>query len=526
VRPSAHPPSIDIVIPTSGRDSLAVLLRALSDRAIASGRRPAERVIVVDDRRDASLPLSSGADADVWQALGVEVVGGPGRGPAAARNVGWRAAGAEWIAFLDDDVVPGPRWAERLREDLGALDAGVAGSQGRIRVPLPEHRRATDWERNVAGLETARWATADMAYRRDALAVVGGFDERFERAYREDADLALRLTDAGWRLEQGTREVSHPVGPASPWVSVRLQAGNADDVLMRAIHGSDWRERAGAPAGRLRRHLAAVGAGVLALGAAAAGRRRTALVAGAAWSTVVGEFAWARIGPGPRSPHEGAKMLATSVLIPPAAVLHVARGLARRGRLLADRARAPRPAEGADHGPSRSRPDAVLLDRDGTLIFDVPYNGDPDRVAPVPGARAALDRLRAAGLPLAVVSNQSGVARGLLEREDVVRVNQRVEELLGPLGPWAVCPHGPGDGCGCRKPRPGLVLEAAGQLGVAPERCAVIGDIGADVEAARAAGARGVLVPTPETRREEVAAAPEVAADLHEAVELLIGETA
>jgi histidinol-phosphate phosphatase family protein len=122
------------------------------------------------------------------------------------------------------------------------------------------------------------------------------------------------------------------------------------------------------------------------------------------------------------------------------------------------------------------------------------------------------------------VSNQSGVARGLISSGDVAAVNARVEELLGPLGAWAVCPHGAGDGCGCRKPEPGLVLRAAEALGVEPDRCAVVGDIGADVEAALAAGARAVLVPTARTLPHEVAAAPEVAADLHEAVDLLLGE--
>jgi histidinol-phosphate phosphatase family protein len=102
-----------------------------------------------------------------------------------------------------------------------------------------------------------------------------------------------------------------------------------------------------------------------------------------------------------------------------------------------------------------------------------------------------------------------------------------VEELLGaPLGPWAYCPHGPEEGCACRKPAPGLVLRAARELGVDPARCAVIGDIGADVEAARAAGARAILVPTPRTRPEEVAAAPEVAADLGAAVDRLLGAAA
>jgi histidinol-phosphate phosphatase family protein len=167
-------------------------------------------------------------------------------------------------------------------------------------------------------------------------------------------------------------------------------------------------------------------------------------------------------------------------------------------------------------------PEAVLFDRDGTLVEDVPYNGDPDRVVPMPGAREALDRLRAAGVRVGVVSNQSGVGRGLITPAAVDAVNRRIEELLGPLGPWFVCPHGPDDGCSCRKPAPGLVTAAAAALGVLPERCAVVGDIGADVDAALACGARPVLVPTAVTRREEVAAAPEVAADLGEAVDLLL----
>jgi len=204
-------------------------------------------------------------------------------------------------------------------------------------------------------------------------------------------------------------------------------------------------------------------------------------------------------------------MLASSVLIPPAAAWHWSRGHARRGRLLRDGGRAPRPL-----------PQAVLLDRDGTLIMDVPYNGDPDRVRPLPGVREALDRLRSAGVRLAVVSNQSGVGRGLIEADDVAAVNRRVEELVGPVGPWLVCPHAPGDGCACRKPRPGLVLRAALLLGVPAERCVVIGDIGADVEAARAAGARALMVPTARTRPDEIAAAPQVAATLQEAVDHLM----
>lgn len=176
-------------------------------------------------------------------------------------------------------------------------------------------------------------------------------------------------------------------------------------------------------------------------------------------------------------------------------------------------------------GAEAPRPtlEAVLFDRDGTLVRDVPYNGDPERVEPMPGARPALDRLRAAGVPVGVISNQSGVARGLLTGEQVEAVNRRVEELLGPISAWAICPHGPDDGCRCRKPAPGMVADAARQLGVDPARCAVVGDIAADVEAARAAGARGIMVPTAATRAEEVGAAPEVASSLMDAVDLLLG---
>ena len=168
----------------------------------------------------------------------------------------------------------------------------------------------------------------------------------------------------------------------------------------------------------------------------------------------------------------------------------------------------------------------MLFDRDGTLVVDVPYNDDPALVVPVPTAAAALGRLRAAGIPTAVVSNQSGIARGLLTRTQVDAVNARAAELLGDLGPVFVCEHGAADGCACRKPAPGLVLQAAAALGVDPGECAVVGDIGADVGAALAAGARPVLVPTAVTRPEEVAAAPEVAADLLEAVDLLLASPA
>jgi HAD superfamily hydrolase (TIGR01662 family) len=166
--------------------------------------------------------------------------------------------------------------------------------------------------------------------------------------------------------------------------------------------------------------------------------------------------------------------------------------------------------------------DAVLFDRDATLITDVPYNGDPRLVAPMPGARAALDRLRAAGLRLGVVTNQSGLARGRFTAGQLAAVNARVEELLGPFGTWQICPHDDAAGCRCRKPAPGLVEDAAAALGTTPARCVVVGDIGRDMAAAAAAGAAGILVPTAVTLPDEVAAAPVVADDLRAAVDLIL----
>ncbi|WP_461024867.1 glycosyltransferase family 2 protein, partial [Thalassiella azotivora] len=272
----------DVVVPTVGRPSLHRTLAALATAGADDPHAPGQ-VVVVDDRGPAAATTDPLRDLPDVGGRPPRVVVGGGRGPAAARNVGWRCATAPWVAFLDDDVLPSPTWTADLVADLQACEAGTAGSQGRVVVP-PAPGRPTDWARSTAGLQTARWITADMAYRRTALLAAGGFDERFPRAYREDADLALRVQEAGWSLARGRRRVEHPVRPAGDLVSVRVQAGNADDVLMRRLHGRDWRTRAGAPPGRLRWHLATVGAAATAVASTVAGRRGLASGAGAAWA--------------------------------------------------------------------------------------------------------------------------------------------------------------------------------------------------------------------------------------------------
>jgi cellulose synthase/poly-beta-1,6-N-acetylglucosamine synthase-like glycosyltransferase len=313
---------ITIVVPTLGRPSLVALFEVLC------AQRPSRlrwEVLVVDDRSAPREPLSVPP--------GVTVLRGPARGPAAARNLGWRAARYEWIVFLDDDVVPDPDWQTQLAADLRDADDRVGGVQGRLRVPLPDDRPPTDWERVTAGLAESDWITADMAYRRAALADVGGFDERFPRAFREDADLAHRVRRAGWSLRRGKRSVTHPVRPEGPWVSLRAQRGNGDDALLRRLYGPRWRTRLGIPPGRRHRHAAITLAGVAAVsaGLAAVSTRHprwtvAAGVAAALWAAGTGEFAASRLAAGHGGHGETTTMLVTSVIIPPLAIMHWLRG--------------------------------------------------------------------------------------------------------------------------------------------------------------------------------------------------------
>ena len=136
----------------------------------------------------------------------------------------------------------------------------------------------------------------------------------------------------------------------------------------------------------------------------------------------------------------------------------------------------------------------VLFDRDGTIVVDVPYNGDPELVQPVGDARGLLDRLRAAGLRVGVLTNQSGVGRGTITSEEMRAVNARVDDLLGPFDGWYVCPHAPDDDCACRKPKPKLIFDAAHAWNVAASSIVVVGDKESDVEAARNAGATGIKI--------------------------------
>jgi D-glycero-D-manno-heptose 1,7-bisphosphate phosphatase len=150
---------------------------------------------------------------------------------------------------------------------------------------------------------------------------------------------------------------------------------------------------------------------------------------------------------------------------------------------------------------------AVFLDRDGTLVEEIPYLHDPELVRLVPGATAALRDLAGAGFALAVVTNQAGAAKGYYDEDAVARVHRRLRELLAAGGValdgiW-YCPHHP-DGtvaplrrqCRCRKPGPGMLEAAAAELGLDLGASYLVGNHPTDAGAARAAGATPLFVAT------------------------------
>jgi D-glycero-D-manno-heptose 1,7-bisphosphate phosphatase len=139
---------------------------------------------------------------------------------------------------------------------------------------------------------------------------------------------------------------------------------------------------------------------------------------------------------------------------------------------------------------------AICLDRDGTLIEDVGYPRDPAKVRLVAGAAEALGILKNHGFLLVLISNQSGIGRGIITQQEADRVHQRVIQNLAAekimLDGAYYCPHAPEAGCGCRKPSPGLLHQASLELGFTLARSYMIGDKPSDVEAGWRAGCRTI----------------------------------
>jgi len=157
----------------------------------------------------------------------------------------------------------------------------------------------------------------------------------------------------------------------------------------------------------------------------------------------------------------------------------------------------------------------VLLDRDGVVNFDSSeYIKSPDEWQPIPGSVSAIANLNAAGIYVALCTNQAGIGRGLFQARDLAAIHVRFAAELAAAGGhidlWRYCPHAPDADCACRKPAPAMLTDALTELQVAPEAAVFIGDSSKDMAAALAAGCGGVLVRSGKsaehTRKNEVAA--------------------
>ena len=272
-------PDVSVVVPTCGRaDLLARCIEALEGQSLPRARY---EIIVADDSRLRS-------------------------GPAAARNRGWRTACAPIVAFTDDDTVPARDWLER---GLEAMKDHVDAASGRIVMPRPE--LPTDYERDAQGLERSEFVTANCFVRRRVLERLGGFDEGFRMAWREDSDLHFRLLTLGARLVHAPRAVVvHPVRPAGWAVSVKQQRKVMYDALLFKKHRALYRRRIRSGA-RWDYYLI-----VASLAAALVG----SMPALAVWTFLTARFFLRRVRGTSKRPAHVAEMLVTSALIPPLAV--------------------------------------------------------------------------------------------------------------------------------------------------------------------------------------------------------------
>ena len=309
------PRHISVVVPTHLRPALLErCLQALCRQSI--GAQAYEIVVVDDGRQDAARDVVQRLAArDGMPALRY-LRPALGRGPACARNLGWRAARAPLIAFTDDDTIPDPDWLAHGAAALAARPQWCALA-GRVVVPPRggPSQRPSDHERMMQGLQHAEFVTANAFVWRDALERIGGFDERFLRAWREDSDLQFRLLQQAGPIGRcESARVLHPVRH-EPWgVCLRQQRNTYFDALLYKKHPRLYRER-------IRPvppwdYYAIVGAGGAAAALAALGASRAAGLAGAACGALVLRLAWQRLRPTRRDAAHVTEMLATSALIP------------------------------------------------------------------------------------------------------------------------------------------------------------------------------------------------------------------
>ncbi|ANQ84991.1 glycosyltransferase family 2 protein [Azoarcus olearius] len=308
-------PVVSVVVPTYQRPRQ--LLRCLHALFTQQGVPGRVEILVVDDARSPqqrsaveTYARRSGTRATVRYLQPPEGA----RGPAAARNAGWRAARGEIIAFTDDDTIPAHDW---LREGLRAMRPGVTAVWGDVIVPLPDY--PTDAERNTAGLDGAEFVTANCFVRRAALLAAGGFDERFKRPWREDSDLYFTLLEAHHAVIPAPAAiVIHPARQAPPGTSIRQHRNLVFDALLYKKHRRLYRQKIAARP-PLSYYLTVVAA-FTAFGALLGGASTVAATAVGAWCALTLGLALRRLRGTSLAWHNVADIVVSSTVIPLVAV--------------------------------------------------------------------------------------------------------------------------------------------------------------------------------------------------------------
>ncbi len=273
-----------IVIPTYGRVRLlTTCLKALSHQSVPTD---SFEIIVVDDGND-EVVAKAVARFERKSGIRTQYMGQiVRRGPAAARNRGWQAAHAQLIAFTDDDCIPEPDW---LQTALSAFDKGAYVLTGRVQIPLPDQPMHHD--RTTALVKTAEFITANCFCRRSALKAVGGFEEAFDIAWREDSDLQFKLLEGGYQIDTCPEAVvQHPVRPAPWYAPLRDERKNRYDALLFKRHPNLFRQRIPAYRGLVLRYYGIVISVVVGLLALVQQNEPLLATAGSSWLVLTGSL--------------------------------------------------------------------------------------------------------------------------------------------------------------------------------------------------------------------------------------------
>lgn len=307
-------PRVSVVVPTYRRPEM--LARCLEALLAQDFDAEDYEIIIADDAGSADTwqQVTLIAEKARMRVLYIPVPSACSHGPAAARNAGWRAACGEIIAFTDDDCIPQKQW---LKAGVAAMVDGVAGAAGHLIVPL--EGVPTDYEYNAAQLGKNDFVTANCFYRRDALQEVGGFDEHFTVAWREDTDLVFTLLARGAKFTTAQDAVViHPVRPAQWGISIRQQRKSMFNALLYKKHPALYRQRIQAmPPWR---YYIIVSAALLALIGALSGAELLALAALMLWLGLTARFCLQRLRHTSHSPSHIAEMIVTSIVIPPLSI--------------------------------------------------------------------------------------------------------------------------------------------------------------------------------------------------------------